>query len=163
MAKMRPSVHELEFLNPTHRSRRRMNRLFYVLLATLTATSNAHAAESAPEALLKKIGSLAGSNSQDCGSVAQPGDRGAAFGCAARVAESGRAYRFAVQLQSSESLIWQGAARDESGRLWVVFYDSNRSDGPAAGPTLSVLRCREIVLALRSNDDLECKPFTGDP
>jgi hypothetical protein len=66
-------------------------------------------------------------------------------------------------LQSTESFIWQGAARDERGKLWVVFYDSNRSDGPAAGPTLSVLQCREIVFALRSNDDLECKPFTGDP
>jgi hypothetical protein len=140
-----------------------MKRLALYLLATLAATCNGHAAESAPEALLKKLGSLAGSNSQDCGTVAQPDARDAAVGCARRAAASGNAYRFAVQLQSTESFIWQGAARDERGRLWVVFYDANRSDGPAAGPTLSVLQCREIVFALRSNDDLECKPFTGEP
>jgi len=140
-----------------------MKRLALSLLATLTAMCDGHAAVSAPEALLRKLMSLAGSNSQDCGTIAQPDGRDAAVGCATRAAASGSAYRFAVQLQSSESFIWQGAARDEHGRLWVVFYDSNRSDGPAAGPTLSVLQCREIVFALRNSDDLECKPFTGEP
>jgi hypothetical protein len=140
-----------------------MKRLALSLLAILTAMCSGHAAESAPEALLRKLMSLAGSNSQDCGTVAQPDGRDAAVGCATRAAASGSAYRFAVQLQSAESFIWQGAARDARGRLWVVFYDSNRSDGPAAGPTLSVLQCREIVFALRNNDDLECKPFTGEP
>lgn len=140
-----------------------MKALALSLFTMMIATCSVHAAETAPEALLKKLNSLAGSNSQDCGTVAQPDARDAAVACARRAAASGNAYRFAVQLQSTESFIWQGAARDEHGRLWVAFYDSNRSDGPAAGPTLSVLQCREIVFALRSNDDLECKPFTGDP
>jgi hypothetical protein len=134
-----------------------------LLLAALITTLNVHAAEYAPAALLKRLGALAGSNSQDCGSVPQSDDRRAAVECARSAAASGNAYRFAVQLQSTESLIWQGAARDEHGRLWVVFYDSTPADGPAAGPTLSVLQCREIVFALRSNDDLECKPLTGEP
>jgi hypothetical protein len=140
-----------------------MNRLGLFLFATLITACNCHAAESAPEALLKKIKSLAGAGSQDCGSVPLPHDRDAAVACAKAAAASGNAYRFAVQLQSAESFIWQGALRDEHGRLWVVFYDSNSADGPTAGPTLSVLQCREIVFALRSNDDLECKPFTGEP
>ena len=140
-----------------------MKTLTMPLLAILLATANSLAADSAPQALVNKLRSLAGSSARDCGSVALPGDRDAAIACAKDAATSGNAYRIAVQLQETDSFIWQGAARDEHGKLWVVFYDADPSDGPAAGPTLSVLSCREILFAVKGSDAIECKPFFGEP
>jgi hypothetical protein len=140
-----------------------MKTLTIPLLAIVLAASNGHSADSAPQALLNKLRSLAGSSARDCGSVALPDDHDAAIACAKDATTAGNAYRIAVQLQGTDSLIWQGAARDEYGKLWVAFYDTDTSGGPAAGPTLSVLSCREILFAVKGSDALECKPFFGEP
>jgi hypothetical protein len=141
----------------------RMKTLTVPLLAMLLTASSGQAAGPAPPPLLNKLRSLAGSSARDCGTVALANDRDAAVACAKDAAASGSAYRIAVQLQGTDSFIWQGAARDERGKLWVVFYDTDPADGPGTGPTLSVLSCREIAFAVKGSDAIECKPFFGEP
>jgi hypothetical protein len=130
-------------------------------LALLLVASIGHAADTAPAALMKKLRSMSGAGAQDCGSVAQGGDRGAVIACARAATASGRAYRVAVQLEGEDSSTWQGAVRDEHGKLWVVFYDSDPSG--SSGPTVSSLLCREILFAVKGSDAMECQPIFGEP
>ena len=132
------------------------------LFAMLLATSSCHATDMAPAALLKKLGALAGPSARDCGSVPQDADRGAAVACAKDATTSGSAYRLAAQLEGADSSIWQGAVRDEHGKFWVVFYEADSSGGPGAGPTMSVLLCRDILFAVKGSDAMECQPIPGD-
>lgn len=132
------------------------------LLAMLLAASCC-AAGAAPEALLRKLKSLAGPTSMDCGSVPQDADRSAAIACARDAAASGNAYRVAMQLEGSDSSIWQGAVRDADGKFRVVFYEADLSGGPGAGPTLSVLLCREVLFMVKGSDAMDCQPIPGEP
>ena len=132
------------------------------LLAILLAAS-CYGADTAPEALLRKLKSLAGSTSVDCGSVPQDADRSAAVACARDATASGNAYRVAMQLEGSDSSIWQGAVRDAEGKFRVVFYEADISGGPGAGPTMSVLLCREILFAVKGSDAMDCQPIPGEP
>ena len=114
-----------------------------------------------PEALSKRLSSIAGAGARDCGSVAQGGDREAAIACARDAIAAGNAYRVAIQLEGADSSIWQGAVRDPSGKYRVIFYEAD-AEGPGAGPTMSVLLCREILFAVKGSDAMECQPITGD-
>jgi hypothetical protein len=129
--------------------------------ALLLATSLSFAAQP-PAALLTKLKALAGANSHDCGAIPLHDDQGAALACARRAAASAAPFRIAIQLQGVDSIVWQGAARDEHGKLWVMFHDSDPSGGSAATPTFSVLPCREIQFAVHEDDVIECIPFPGD-
>ena len=134
-----------------------MRASYFSLLVPVLATSNCLAADATPTALLNKLKSLAGPESRDCGSISLQSDREPAVACAK--ASQGRAYRVAFQLQAADSIIWQGAARDEHGKLWVAFYDSDSS----GSPTLSVLPCREILFVTQGGEVLDCQPISGAP
>lgn len=134
------------------------------MLVTALVASMSHAADSAPAAFLKKLATLAGPNGRDCGAIALAADHAAAIACAADADSAGHAYRVAVELGGTDSPFWQGAARDEHGKLWVVFYDdSDSSGGPASSITLSVLACRKILFAANKDDVIDCIPFSGEP
>ena len=133
------------------------------LLAILLAASSCHAADIAPAALSKKLASMAGLSARDCGSVPQGADRSAAIACAKDATTSGTAYRLAVQLEGTDSFIWQGAVRDGDGKFWVTFYEADLSGGPGAGPTMSVLLCSEILFMVKGSDAMECQPILGEP
>ena len=133
------------------------------LLAILTCASFAGAAEPAPDLLVKKITSLAGANATDCGIASGPGDRAAAILCARDAAAAGKAYRLIVRLKETDSYTWQGAARDERGRQWVVFYDADTSAGAGASPGLGQLLCRAILFAPDKDEAIDCQPSTGAP
>jgi hypothetical protein len=133
-----------------------------LLAATLVATI-CQAAGAAPAALLGKLKSLAGSNGQDCGSVSLHESPETAISCATSANASGKPYRLAVEFQGTDSIAWQGAVRDERGKLWALYYDSDPSGGSGAGTTLSVVLCREILFAAQGNDVIECKPVIGEP
>jgi hypothetical protein len=124
------------------------------------AASSCHAADTAPAALLKKLASLAGSSARDCGSIPQGADRSVAIACARDAATSGSAYRVAVELEGEDSSIWQGAVRGEDGKFRVLFYEADLS---GAGPTMSVLLCREILFMVKGSDAMECQPIPGEP
>jgi hypothetical protein len=124
----------------------------------LLAPTVCFAADTAPEALLKRLSSLAGAGARDCGVVAQGSNREAAIACAREASSSGNAYRLAVQLEGADSSIWQGAVRDEQGKFRVVFYEAD-SGGSGTGPTMSVLLCREILFAVKGSDAIECQPI----
>lgn len=132
-------------------------------LLLLVAASGAHGADSAPDLLTRKLGSLAGANARDCGAIPLSADRVAAIACARTASASGKAYRIAIQLRGSDSYTWQGAARDERGRQWVVFYDADASAGPAASPGLGQLLCRDISFAPDKDEVIDCTPSTGEP
>ena len=129
------------------------------LLAAFSIASTCLAADSAPAALWNKLKSLAGTSSRDCGSVALQSDREPAMACAKTSQSSGQAYRVAFQLQATDSTVWQGAARDERGKLWVTFYDSDSS----GSPTLSALPCREILFVTQGGEVLDCQPTSRTP
>ena len=132
-------------------------------LLFLLAASGAHAADSAPDLLKRKLDSLAGANARDCGAISLSADRVAAVACASAAAASGKAYRIAIQLRGSDTYTWQGAARDERGRQWVVFYDADAAAGPAASPGLGQLLCRDISFAPDKDEVIDCTPSTGEP
>ncbi len=132
-------------------------------LAFLLAAASAHAADSAPDLLKRKLESLAGANARDCGAIPLSAGRVDAVACARAAAASGKAYRVAIQLRGSDSYTWQGAARDERGRQWVVFYDADASAGAAASPGLGQLLCRDISFAPDKDEVIDCSPSTGEP
>ena len=132
--------------------------LAFALLAILVAASNCQATDLVPAVLLSKMKSIAGSGSQDCGDVLLHNNPYVAIECARDAASAGKAYRVAIQLQGIDSLVWQGAARDEHGKLWEVFYDSDPSGGSGANASLSVVPCRDIVFASQGKQVIECKP-----
>lgn len=136
-----------------------MRTSYFSLLAAFSVASTCLAADSAPAALLNKLKYLAGTSSQDCGSVSLQSDREPAIACAKTAQSSGQAYRVAFQLQATDSTVWQGAARDERGKLWVTFYDSDSS----GSPTLSVLPCREILFVTQGGEVLDCQPTSSTP
>lgn len=132
---------------------------YFTLLASFSAASICLAADSAPMALLNKLRSLAGAGGRDCGSVSLQRDREPAIACAKASQSSGDAYRVAFQLRATDSAIWQGAARDEKGKLWVAFYESDSS----GGPTLSVLSCHDILFVTQGGEVLDCQPTSNAP
>ena len=136
-----------------------MKASYFALLASFSIASTCLAADSAPAALLNKLKSLAGPSGRDCGSVSLQGDREPAMACAKSSQSSGQTYRVAFQLQAADSTIWQGAARDDRGKLWVAYYDSDSS----GSPTLSVLPCREILFVTQGGEVLDCQPTSNAP
>jgi hypothetical protein len=136
-----------------------MNASYFSLLASLFVASNCAAADAVPTALSNKLKSLAGADSRDCGSVPLRSGRESAIACAKASQASATAYRVAFQLQATDSSIWQGAARDEHGKLWVAFYELDSS----GSPTLSTLLCREIVFVAQGGEVLDCQPIPGTP
>jgi hypothetical protein len=132
-------------------------------IATFFIICNVHAADTAPKLLLAKLATLAGANALDCGTIPISGDRAAAIGCARKAAASGNAYRLALQMKGVDTYTWQGAARDERGHMWVVFYDADTSSGPGFNPGLGQLLCRDITFAPDKDEVIDCAPSTGQP
>jgi len=91
------------------------------------------------------------------------GDRAAGIACAKSATAAGQAYRIALQMKGTDTYTWQGAARDDRGHLWVVFYDADTSAGPGVAPGLGQLLCREITFALDKEEVIDCAPSTGGP
>jgi hypothetical protein len=135
-----------------------MKLIIVLLFATLVAVSNCQATDLVPGTLLSKMKSIAGSHSRDCGSVPLHNNPYVAIECAKDATSADKPYRVAVQLQGVDSLVWQAAARDEHGKLWEVFYDSDPSGGSGANASLTVVPCREIVFASQGQQVIECKP-----
>jgi len=133
------------------------------LLAILIAASNCRAAGTVPDALVKRLATLAGADATDCGTLLRGVDRRAAIACATNATTAGKAWRLAEQLEGTESSIWQGGARDSQGKIRVVCYEADLAAGPGSGPTVSVLLCRDIVFAVRGGDAMECQPIPGGP
>ena len=133
------------------------------LFAILAAAANCRAADTVPDALVKKLAVLAGADAVDCGTLLRDSDRRAAIACAADATASGRPWRLAEQLEGKESSIWQGGARDSQGKFRVVFYEADLAGAPGSGPTVSVLLCREILFAAKGGDTMECQPIPGGP
>jgi len=129
----------------------------------LAAVSGGAVDVTAPPALAGRLVSLSGASARDCGVFPLRSDLAAAIACAQDATSSRQPYRLAVQLQGIDSAIWQGAARDERGRLWVVFFDADSSGGATPSPTLSVVPCRDIVFALHGGEVLDCQPYSGTP
>ena len=134
-----------------------------IALTMLISMNHARAADAAPNLLLKKLAALAGANARDCGVVPLSGDRAAAIACAKNSAAAGKAYRVALQMKGSDTYTWQGAARDERGRMWVVFYDADTSAGPEVAPGLGQLLCRDITFTPDKDEVIDCTPSTGEP
>jgi hypothetical protein len=133
------------------------------LLAVLVTASFCRAADTVPEALAKRLGTLAGADAKDCGIVLRDSDRREAIACATGATASGKPWRLAEQLEAADSSIWQGGARDSQGKFRVVFYEADLSGAPASGPTISVLLCRDIVFTVKGGDAMECQPIPGGP
>jgi len=140
-----------------------VKRARFPLLASMLIAATCQAASAVPAALVNKLKSLAGLDSRDCGVVALHESPEAAVACATSANSSGKAYRLAVEFQGTDSIAWQGAVRDEQGKLRVLYYDSDPAGGSGAGTTLSVVLCREILFAAKGNDVIECKPVIGEP
>ena len=130
------------------------------LLAILLAASIAHAAD-APKALLDKLKSLGGADSQDCGTVLLGDDAGVAIACAEHAGASGKAYRLAIEFEGTDGAAWQGAARDQRGRLFALYFDTDPSAEAGTGDTLSVVPCSEIRYATKGDDVIQCQPILG--
>jgi hypothetical protein len=139
-----------------------VNTLRVSLLAAVLISCVSHASDSAPKPLLDKLKSLAGADSQDCGTVLLEQSPDAAIACAEDAGASGRAYRFAIEFQGTDGAAWQGAARDGKGKLWAVYFDFDPSAGAGSGNTVSVVPCREIRFAGKGDDVIQCKPVFGE-
>jgi hypothetical protein len=131
------------------------------LFAILVTASNCRAADAVPDALAKRLATMAGADALDCGTLLRGADRRAAIACATDATTSGKAWRLAEQLEGTESSIWQGGARDSQGKFRVVFYEADLAGAPGSGPTVSVLLCREILFAAKGGDAMECQPVPG--
>lgn len=67
----------------------------------------------------------------------------------------------AFQLQGIDSAVWQGAAQDSGGKLWIAFSDADPSGGSDSRPTLSVLPCRAIRFVTKGGEVLDCEPVSS--
>jgi len=141
----------------------RMKASLTALFAILVTASNCRAADAVPDALAKRLATMAGADALDCGTLLRGADRRAAIACATDATTSGKAWRLAEQLEGTESSIWQGGARDSQGKFRVVFYEADLAGAPGSGPTVSVLLCREILFAAKGGDAMECQPVPGGP
>jgi hypothetical protein len=132
-------------------------------LALVLTASVTRAASTAPELLLRKLRALAGESSEDCGVVPLSAARDAPIRCATDAAAAGKAYRIVFELKNVDTYTWQGAARDDQGRQWVVFYDADTTSGAQASPGLGQLFCRAITYAADKDEVIDCTPSTGGP
>ena len=138
-----------------------MKRRYASLFAAVLAVTIVHAADAAPKALLDKLKSLAGAGAVDCGTVLFGDDSGNATECAEDAGASGKPYRLAIEFEGPDGPAWQGAARDERGRLWAVYFDTDPSAKPGTGDTLSVVPCSSIRFADKGDDVILCQPMLG--
>jgi hypothetical protein len=138
-----------------------MKRRIASLFAAVLAAAIVHAAGAAPKALLEKLRSLAGTGGEDCGTALLGDDPGVAIECAEAAGAGGKAYRLAIEFEGPDGAAWQGAARDERGRLWAVYFDSDPSAAAGTGDTLSVVPCSRIRFAAKGDDVIQCQPILG--
>ena len=61
-----------------------------------------------------------------------------------------------MQMKGDDTYTWQGAARDERGNMWVVFFDADTSAGPDVNPGLGKLLCRDITFAPDKDEVIDC-------
>jgi len=143
----------------------RMNKIRVVVPAVFAIASAfaAHAAAAPPEILLKKLADLAGAGAEDCGVLPLYAKRASAIACARTATASGKPYRLVVELSGRDAYTWQGAARDERGNQWAVFYDADAASGAEASPGLGQLRCRDIKFDPGKEEVIDCTPSTGEP
>ncbi len=131
-------------------------------MVVLIAPANCVAAAAPPALLLARLASLAGSKSRDCGAVSLHEESGGAMKCAKDASAAGTPYRVSFQLESPDSVIWQGAAQDDNGKVWMLFYDADSKDGADSSPTFSVLRCKAMRFIARGGEFLDCEPMSGE-
>ena len=135
-----------------------MNRSAYAGLLLPLATIAVAAGDAAPDLLTKKVAALAGADARDCGTVALYASRASAIACAR---DTKTAYRVVFELSGADSYTWQAGVRDAEGRLWVVFYDADRSAGADASPGLAQLLCRDLFISADKDDAIDCVPAAG--
>ena len=130
---------------------------------TLIGAASCCLANEAPESLATKLKSLGGSGAKECGAIALGKAREEAFSCARDAASSGQAFLVAFQYQGEDSFIWQGAASNGSGSLWVIDYDSDATGGSGSPrPTLDVSPCKSIEFVAASKA-MKCQHAASQP
>jgi hypothetical protein len=119
-----------------------------VLLTSLFAVLAARtclAANSNPPRMASKLIELAGASSQDCGSIPIVESPDAAIACTNQAMQAHAAFRLAIQYRGIDSDIWEGAAGDDHGHLWVLWFDSAPGGGPGGNPFLKVSVCHQVL------------------
>ena len=128
------------------------------VLIVLLATSCAPTRDAVRLRVMEELGTLAGNGARDCGAIELDASRDDAVACAAQAAAAGQAYHVAFQQQGIDSIIWEGASRDGSGKLWAVRYDSDVRGGAGwpPKPRLIVASCREVSFSAHDDPVVSC-------
>ena len=136
-----------------------MNALRMFAFTLLLVTSNGHATENASTMLVEsELTTLAGNDAINCGVVALGESRQDAIVCSEHAASAKKAYWVVFQLQGVDSELWEGAARDETGKLWSIFYDSDvTGTGNSSASSLWVASCQAISFSPDALHTVNCK------
>ena len=140
-----------------HRSRTLRASCRCCPLILLLASSSALAGAEVVSRVMDELATLAGDGARDCGAIALDEPRNEAIACVEQAAAAGQAYRVAFERQGVDSKIWEGAARDGSGRLWAIYYDSDVTGGSVTpDPWLIVASCREVSFSAQDPRVVTC-------
>ncbi len=116
-----------------------------------------------PATVREELQALAGPSALHCGSLEVLAAARNALKCARKATRSGSAFWVAFQRQGTDSLVWEGAAADRSGRLWALFYDSDASGGSGEfTPLLGVSRCSTLRFSSRA-PRVRCTEMDNEP
>jgi hypothetical protein len=136
-------------------------------LLVLIVGSTCLSANTTPTLLSGKLQALAGASSRECGSIPLDVEPNVAIVCAKKALLSHTAFRIAIEHQGIDSTVWEGAAGNGHGQLWVLNYDSYD-----ASPTVNVSPCREVLFVpfppadqkpIHTRDEIKCKTACGEP
>ena len=110
-----------------------------------------------PPPLQAELHMLVGEGALDCGFVRLGTPPESAWKCAEFATTSGTAHWFALEQSGVDSDVWIASLLDQSGRAYVLEYDSNYMGGPGLQPRFTRATCNgRIVFKPAASRPLQC-------
>lgn len=97
----------------------------------------------------RHVVAISGTYAKDCGFFTLESDattKDAVRACATKAIQSAEPFRFGHRSAGDDSWFCDVAVRDQSGKLWSFFYDSDVTGGSGGPATIWVSECEAIAM-----------------
>jgi len=110
-----------------------------------------------PAPLQAELRMLVGEGALDCGFVQLGTSSESGWKCAEAASATGRPHWFALEQSGVDSDVWIASLLDQSGRAYILKYDSNYMGGPELQPRFVREACNgRVVLKSSASTPLQC-------
>ena len=134
-----------------------MWKTFATIALLLAPQAQGGARVDPPGPLEAELHMLVGESALDCGFVRLGTPVETAWRCAEAATSSGTPHWFALEQSGVDSDVWIASILDQSGRAYILEYDSNYTGGPGLQPRFTRAACNgRIVFKPSASRPLQC-------